>query len=106
MEIRAIRLHPQDDVAVLTQAVRAGEQVLAADERLTAREDIPQGHKIAVRAIPAGGMIHKYGIVIGQASQDIAPGQWVHTHNVTDITEQLCDEYARQYRARVAKEGR
>ena len=37
---------------------------------------------MAARAIAAGEPVLKYGEVIGLASQDIAPGQWVHVHNV------------------------
>lgn len=103
MEIYAITLNEKDNVAVVPQAVKAGDTVLAAGLNLTAAEDIPVGHKIALRRIPAAEMIVKYGTAIGEASCDIQPGQWVHTHNVKDITERLCNEYAAAYRKR-AKE--
>lgn len=102
-EIYAITLNEKDNVAVVPQAVKAGDTVLAAGLKLTAAEDIPVGHKIALRRIPAAEMIVKYGTAIGEASCDIQPGQWVHTHNVKDITERLCNEYAAAYRKR-AKE--
>ncbi|MFN8707950.1 MAG: UxaA family hydrolase, partial [Planctomyces sp.] len=47
------------------------------------REAIGAGHKVAVRDIPAGSAILKYGQNIGIASTDIAAGSWVHVHNVT-----------------------
>jgi altronate hydrolase len=40
------------------------------------------GHKIAVRRIEPGEPVRKYGQIIGQASQAIEAGQWVHCHNV------------------------
>ena len=83
--------------------IYAGDTVLAADLTLTAAEDIPVGHKVALQWIRAGEMIVKYGTAIGEASCDIQPGQWVHTQNVKDITERLCNEYAAAYRKR-AKE--
>ncbi|ERK64604.1 MULTISPECIES: UxaA family hydrolase [Oscillospiraceae] len=103
MEIFAIVLNEKDNVAVVPRAVAKGSVVTAAGLELEAAEDIPVGHKIAIAAIPSGSMVVKYGTAIGQAECDILPGQWVHTHNVKDITEQLCNEYAAAYRKR-AKE--
>ncbi len=53
------------------------------EEGTVLRDDIPAGHKFAVRPIPAGAAIIKYGQIIGFASSDIEPGCHVHTHNVT-----------------------
>lgn len=47
----------------------------------------------------------KYGIPIGRASADITPGEWVHVHNLEDITCELCDEYAKQYREEAMSNG-
>lgn len=104
MEIRAIVLHERDNVAVLTQQARAGDTAAVPAGPVPIREDIPTGHKAALRPIPAGEGIVKYGVVIGEASRDIAAGEWVHTHNVTDITERICNAYAAQYRARAKEE--
>jgi len=49
---------------------------------VTVSSEIPYAHKIAVRAMTAGDPVVKYGEVIGIASQNIAPGDWVHVHNV------------------------
>ena len=73
-----IRIHPRDNVAVTLHAVPKGT-VFAG---VTAREDIPQGHKMALAAIPAGENVVKYGFAIGHATADILPGMWVHTHNM------------------------
>lgn len=43
---------------------------------------VPVGHKIAVRAVGKGSPVHKYGHVIGYATQDIAVGDHVHSHNL------------------------
>lgn len=43
---------------------------------------IPYGHKVALRPIPQGETVLKYGLSIGSASQDIQPGNHVHVHNV------------------------
>ena len=50
--------------------------------RVTAIEHIPFGHKFALRALHAGDPVIKYGARIGTATQDIAPGEHVHLHNM------------------------
>ena len=49
---------------------------------VTALEDIPQGHKMAVKPIKNGENVIKYGFPIGHATADAEPGTWMHTHNV------------------------
>ncbi len=73
-----IRIHKDDHVAVALTAVPAGT-VFAG---VTAAREIPQGHKMALRAIAPGENVCKYGFPIGHATQAIAPGDWVHTHNM------------------------
>ena len=51
-------------------------------ETLTALDDIPMGHKIAIINILEGDTVIKYGHDIGRASHDIAKGEHVHVHNV------------------------
>ncbi len=75
-----IRLHPADDV-VIARAQLVGGTVLA-DEGVTVAGLVPPGHKVAVRAIPAGQPVKRYDQVIGFASRDIAPGEHVHLHNL------------------------
>ena len=63
--ITALRIQPRDNVATCVLAQRAGETAVYADGGETAevrlREDIPFGHKFAVRPIAAGEEIIKYG---------------------------------------------
>ena len=49
---------------------------------LTARGEIPAGHKIALCDIGKGEAVIKYGAVIGRATAPIRAGEWVHTHNL------------------------
>lgn len=77
-----IRITEQDNVAVALHPVHAGETLDANGVSVTAREDVPQGHKIALAPIRTGEAVVKYGCAIGYAQQDIAAGQWVHTHNM------------------------
>ena len=79
---KCIQIHPDDNVAVALHPVAKGETVEPGGVRVTAAEDIPQGHKMALRPIAEGENIVKYGFPIGHAVRAIAPGEWVHVHNV------------------------
>jgi hypothetical protein len=81
-ERRAILIHPDDDVAVAVEACRAGDEVAFAGERVTARQDVPFGFKVARRPLAAGQPVRKYGEVIGLASAAIERGDVVHIHNL------------------------
>ena len=91
---RTVRLSPQDNVIIAIDTVTAG--TLAAGQ--TARERIPRGHKMAVEPIADNEPVRKFGQIIGFASRPIAPGDWVHEHNVT------LHDFARDYR--IAEDAR
>ncbi len=76
----ALQLHDKDNVAVALSEIDPGDSFLQSGP--TAREAIPEGHKVAIRGIHSGEPIYKYGQIIGFASLDILSGQHVHTHNV------------------------
>src|SRR5499433_2363444 len=75
-------LNEKDNVAVARAPITAGTEIFANDQKVTARENITPGHKIALRPIAENAIITKYGESIGKATREIAPGDWVHTHNV------------------------
>jgi hypothetical protein len=77
-----LKLAAQDNVAVALRGLRAGETVDCDGVTLAIELDVPVGHKIAARAIAAGDTILKYNCPIGIATAAIAPGAYVHTHNV------------------------
>ena len=79
---KLIRINPRDNVAVALHPVAAGETLLVGGGAVTAAEEIPQGHKIALAGIACGQPVVKYGYPIGHATADIAAGAWVHTHNM------------------------
>jgi altronate dehydratase small subunit len=81
-----IAVEPTDNVATAIRDVEAGETVTVevAEKSWTVEvpEDVPFGHKIALEEIPEGETVTKYGKSIGNASETIQPGEWVHVHNV------------------------
>ena len=84
--LTALRIDPRDNVAVLLREVRKGEEVLVNLENgavhLTAKSNIPFGHKISVTTLLVSEPIIKYGEEIGNAKQPIEPGEWVHLQNI------------------------
>jgi hypothetical protein len=79
---RAIRLDARDNVAVATDALGAGEEVVFEGGSVTLREPIAVGHKFATAAIALDARVYKYGEVIGIAIRPIPVGAHVHVHNV------------------------
>ncbi len=75
-----IRLNATDNVVVARTALAAGTGVAA--EGITVAAEIPAGHKVATTAFDTGDAVRKYGQIIGLASDDIAPGDHVHVHNL------------------------
>jgi len=79
-------VEPTDNVATAIREVGAGEtvEIDVGDEvrTITVTEDVPFGHKIAITDIAEGDPVYKYSKSIGNASDDIESGDWVHTHNV------------------------
>lgn len=64
---------------------------------LAGNDNIPAGHKFALKDIAKGEFVIKYGEVIGRASCDIKKGDWVHTHNVkSHLDENFEYEYKPQ----------
>ena len=79
---QAIHISPIDNVVVALHPIAKGTLVEVDGLAVTALEDIPQGHKMAVKPIKNGENVIKYGFPIGHATADAAPGTWMHTHNV------------------------
>ncbi len=80
-----VRITPQDAVAVALRPVKAGETVSWGEGTLTLKEDIPMGHKAALRDIRKGETVIKYGYPIGEATEEIPKGTHVHTHNLRTL---------------------
>lgn len=93
-----IRIHEDDNVAVALRPFVKGEIINVGAEPVTVLEEIPQGHKIAIKPITAGKSVMKYGLQIGFAKEDILPGAWIHVHNLkTGLGDLLEYKYDPEY---------
>lgn len=86
MAIEAFIIDQKDNVATLfTHNGKTKSKIqLQIDGKKTDiqfLEDVPYAHKFAIRRIPKGDQVIKYGYSIGTATADIQPGQHVHIHN-------------------------
>ncbi len=77
-----LRVHPRDNVLVALRDLQPGETVRSLNEELITGSFVPRGHKLAATLISARTAVRKYGWPIGLATQDIASGEHVHTHNL------------------------
>jgi altronate hydrolase len=84
-----IRIHPADNVVIARRQLLGGTPV--PEEGITVAGLVPPGHKVATRAIGVGDAVWRYGQIIGSATQTIAPGQHVHSHNLA------FSEFAREH---------
>lgn len=78
----AILLAPRDNVAVAVTSLRQGDTISVAGQSITLIQPVSMGAKIAVTPLRAGDTVHKYAAPIGTATQNIAVGEHVHTHNL------------------------
>jgi len=79
----AIRLHPNDHVAIAKTNLQAGTVLtLKNGARVSVQGVVPAGHKIALTRVAAGQPVRRYGQVIGFATQPIEAGQHVHTQSL------------------------
>jgi altronate hydrolase len=78
----AIRITGDDDVAVAIRAILSGESVVVDGACVIAKQEIPAGHKVALRHIQPEEAVRKYGVSIGVATTEIAVGEWIHSHNL------------------------
>ena len=91
---KLVRITDKDMVAVALEPLHAGETVDYGGGTVTLQEEIPMGHKVALRDIRAGEPVIKYGFPIGQATADIPKGSHLHTHNLhTLLSGTLSYEY-------------
>lgn len=78
----------RDNVGVAVVDIAAGQSVAgvsldgSVEFTLAARQEIPLGHKIALKDLKVGDTVVKYGESIGRVVADIAAGQHVHVHNL------------------------
>jgi arabinonate dehydratase len=83
-----LQLHPGDPVALARRELTPGTELEGPGRRVTVRDTIPHGHKLALTDIAAGEQVRKYGQPIGIATRAIAAGEHVHEHNLRSLSRE------------------
>ncbi|KAJ50289.1 altronate dehydratase small subunit [Clostridium tetanomorphum] len=82
----AVVANENDNVATTVKDLKKDQEILVdifgVEKKIRLNEDIPFGHKFAIKDIKEHSEIIKYGEEIGQATKNIAIGDYVHVHNV------------------------
>lgn len=88
---RFLKINAADNVAVaLADDLKAGQTLDVDGVQVTLREDIARGHKFALHDLAEGEHVIKYGYPIGHATQAVAQGAWIHSHNLkTNLHDDL-----------------
>jgi (2R)-sulfolactate sulfo-lyase subunit alpha len=80
---------PKDNVGVVVvEGLKAGTPMIGvvtetdSELSVTAGDDIPIGHKVALTDLKEGDTVIKYGEDIGRMIGDARTGAHVHTHNL------------------------
>ncbi|KAA6320104.1 Altronate dehydratase, partial [termite gut metagenome] len=82
METKYLQINPVDNVAVAIVNLFAGETFLIHNTDVTLNEDIPAGHKFALKDFAEGENIIKYGYPIGHAVMVKKKGDWLNENTI------------------------
>lgn len=92
-----LKINPADNVAVAIEPIKAGERIVVDDSVINIIEDIPAGHKFALKNFMEGENVIKYGYPIGHTLKDKAKGSWLDDRHIkTNLSGILSYSYAPQ----------
>ncbi|MDQ1209315.1 galactarate dehydratase [Acinetobacter baylyi] len=81
-----IQINPLDNVAIVVNDQGLEKQTVIEEYQLTLVDDVPQGHKVLLKALKKDEAIIRYGEIIGYANADLEAGRWVN-ESVTRMPE-------------------
>ncbi|HSQ16336.1 MAG TPA: UxaA family hydrolase [Anaerolineales bacterium] len=89
---KGILLHESaDDVGVAVMDLKTGEEIAVVTlegqpvKEIKLVNDVPLGHKVAMRDLAPEMVVIEYGRTIGAVSAAIAAGEHVHVHNIKSL---------------------
>ena len=84
-----LKVHPDDNVLVALQDLKAGEIISWSGQNVNITQDIAAKHKFVGRDLHTGDIIIMYGSGIGKAIEDIACGQAITTRNIVHYAQDV-----------------
>lgn len=91
METKYLKINPADNVAVAITTLPAGERITVDGKEITLNEEVPAGHKFALKDLAEGEDVIKYGYPIGHAVQAQKQGDWMNEKNIKTNLAGLLD---------------
>jgi altronate hydrolase len=91
METKYLRINPADNVAVAITDLSAGEQITVDGISVTLNENVPAGHKFALKDFAEGENVIKYGYPIGHTKTVKKKGDWINENNIKTNLAGLLD---------------
>lgn len=90
MSIPQLLVHEKNDNVgvVVVEGLKAGTDMLCvvthdnSSFNLVCKDDVPIGHKVALKDVSKGDVAIKYGEDIGRFTADVKKGHHVHTQNL------------------------
>ena len=90
-ENATIHLNPSDNVAIARVPLAAGQSIRVNGREIPVTTAVPVGHKVALERVEPGGVLRRYGQIIGRASRLIEPGQ--HIQHTTSRSKKSTFDY-------------
>ncbi len=91
METKFLKINTADNVAVAIVDLPAGEQMVIDGITITLNENVPAGHKFALKDFAEGENVIKYGYPIGHAISAKKLGDWINEDNIKTNLAGLLD---------------
>lgn len=91
METKYLKINPADNVAVAIVTLPAGEKLTVDGTEITLSEEVPAGHKFALKDFAEGENVIKYGYPIGHARTTKKQGDWMNENNIQTNLAGLLD---------------
>ena len=90
METPHLLIHDKKDSCgvVVVEGLKAGTNMFCviiendSTTHLTAKQDVPIGHKVALKELKSGETVWKYGEDIGITTANVGQGEHLHVHNM------------------------
>ena len=86
-DARVLRIHPDDQVLVALQDLKAGEHIVYAGTTYVLVDDVAAKHKFFTEDLEKGAAVRMYGVLVGRTVQEVRTGQWMSTANVQHAAE-------------------
>jgi altronate hydrolase len=89
MNVKAIKVHPADNVLVALRDMDAGDLITWENEPIHIQEPIPGKHKIFLKDLKVGDRVTMYGVTVGTLKKPVTRGSRMTVEN----TEHAADAF-------------